>query len=237
MTRLKRLAAPPHPTWQSAASRARVERFLEAETRRVPTGWRLNVGSASRRVGARVLNLDLLPGPEVDLRADILHLPIKSQSVDTLVCTGVLEHVPDAHRAVDELYRVLSPGGGLFVEVPFMQTVHASPSDYARWTRDGLTRLLRRFEVRESHVVAGPASGLAWAIQETLAMLFSFRSDVLYRVGLRLFGWLAVPISWLDRVLEGHPMAWRAASGFAVVAAKPQHDLARQPTMPREGGG
>jgi len=76
------------------------------------------------------------------------------------------------------------------------------------------------FDVKSVNVVAGPASALAWQFQETMAMLFSFNSEVLYKIGLRIFGWLAVPLSWLDILLEKNPMAWRAASGYALVALK-----------------
>ena len=69
-------------------------------------------------------------------------------------------------------------------------------------------------------MAAGPASALAWQFQETMAMLFSFNSEVVYKIGLRIFGWLAIPISWLDMLLEKNPMAWHAASGYALVAVK-----------------
>jgi SAM-dependent methyltransferase len=137
-----------------------------------------------------------------------LHLPIKEESLDTVLCTGVLEHVSGPDRAVQEIYRVLKFEGRVFLETPFMQTVHASPKDFYRWTQDG--------------VVAGPASALAWLFQETLAMLFSFHNELLYKVGLRVFGWLAVPLSWLDILLERNPFAWHAASGYALVAVKRQ---------------
>jgi len=54
-----------------------------------------------------------------------------------------------------------------------------------------------------------------------MAVLFSFNSDILYKIGLRIFGWLAMAISWLDILLEKKPLAWRAASGYALVAVKP----------------
>jgi SAM-dependent methyltransferase len=222
-THLREWLAPPHPTWQSQASRTRVEHFLRSENGRMPGGCRINVGSASRRFQVPVLNLDLFAGDQVDVAGDLLQLPFKNHSVDTLICTGVLEHVRDPGEAVTEIYRVLKPGGRVFIETPFMQTVHASPDDYSRWTPNGLRRLFQDFDLLERHIVAGPASALAWQLQETLAMLFSLRSDVLYRIGLRVFGWLAVPLSWLDVLLEHHPMAWHAASGFAVIAAKPLH--------------
>jgi SAM-dependent methyltransferase len=206
-----------------------VRAFLDAEELRAPGGVKINVGSASRRFGVRMLNLDLNPAEEVDVLGDLLRLPLRHGSVDTLVCTGVLEHVSDSHQAVAEMHRVLKFGGRVFVETPFMQTVHASPDDYSRWTPNGLRQLLKDFTILECRVAAGPASALAWQFQATMAMLFSFGSDLLYRVGLRVFGWLAVPLSWFDVVLERHPMAWHAASGYAVVAVKTQR--------PDEGDG
>jgi SAM-dependent methyltransferase len=140
--------------------------------------------------------------------------------LDTIVCTGVLEHVANPQSAVREIHRALKCGGGIFIETPFMQTVHSSPMDYFRWTPDGLRQLMKEFDIVEIHVVAGPASALAWLVQYTLAMLFSFGNEFLYKVGLRIFGWLAVPLSWLDKVLEKNPWAWHAASGFSVSARK-----------------
>lgn len=218
---LRKWFHPPHPTYQSKESRNRVFQFLSDESIRSPDGIILNIGSGSRRLDPKTLNLDLLAAEEVDIQGDALHLPVKDESLDTVVCTGVLEHVFDPKRAVEEIYRVLKGSGRVFLETPFMQTVHASPQDYYRWTPDGLRRLLCDFEITEIEVVAGPASALAWQFQETMAMLFSMKNELLYKIGLRIFGWLAVPISWLDVILEKNAWGWHAASGFALLAAKP----------------
>ena len=101
-----------------------------------------------------------------------------------------------------------------------MQTLHAVPKDFCRWTPEGLKKLMNSFDVHEVKVVAGPGSALAWQFQETMAILFSFNNKALYKIGLRIFGWLATPLSWLDVLLERNPMAWHAASGFALVALK-----------------
>ena len=222
-SQFSKLLAPPHPTWQSKKSRNRVLQFLHNEQARSPGGLRLNVGSGSRRFDIKTLNLDLLAGEEVDIQGDLLHLPMKDESVDTIVCSGVLEHVSDPHQAVKETYRALKFGGRVFLETPFMQTVHAAPKDFFRWTPEGLKKLMCAFDVKEVNTVAGPASALAWQFQETMAMLFSLNNEVLYKVGLRVFGWLAVPLSWLDILLERNPMAWHAASGYALTAVKRQH--------------
>lgn len=216
----KKWLAPLHPTWRSKESRNRVSQFLNYEKVRSPDGLCLNVGSGSRRFEIQTLNLDLFGENEVDIQGDILNLPIKDESIETIICTGVLEHVLSPSQATEEIHRVLKFGGKIFLETPFMQTVHASPKDFHRWTPDGLKILLRKFDIQEINVVCGPATALAWIFQESMAMLFSLKNEVLYKIGLRIFGWLAVPISWLDIILESDPMAWHAASGYAVVAEK-----------------
>ncbi|MBI4621314.1 MAG: class I SAM-dependent methyltransferase [Desulfobacterales bacterium] len=218
--RIRKWLKPPHPTWQSKASRNRVFQFLCKEQVRSPDGLRLNVGSASRCFDIKTLNLDIIIKEGVDIQGDLLCLPMKDESVDTIVCTGVLEHVADPYQAVQEIYRILKFGGSVFMETPFMQTVHASPKDFYRWTPDGLRQLMGSFDILELHIVAGPASAFAWQFQETMAMLFSMNNEILYKIGLRIFGWLAIPVSWLDILLEKKQMAWHAASGFALVAVK-----------------
>lgn len=219
-TWLSKYIYPPHPTFQSRHSRNRVSDFLAEEQTRNPNGIRLNVGSGNRVFNSDVLNLDLSLSNKIDIQADLLNLPIKDKSIDTIVCTGVLEHVSDPSVAVDEIYRALKNNGKVFLEAPFIQTVHAAPDDYSRWTPEGLKRLLCAFDISRINVVAGPASALAWQFQETMAMAFSFNKQILYKIGLRIFGLMAIPISWLDILLEKNAMAWRAASGYAVIAVK-----------------
>ena len=50
--------------------------------------------------------------------ADIRALPFPSHFFHTVICSEVMEHIPEHHRAADELVRVLKPGGHLVVSVP-----------------------------------------------------------------------------------------------------------------------
>jgi ubiquinone/menaquinone biosynthesis C-methylase UbiE len=50
--------------------------------------------------------------------ADITALPFKDNSLDLVICSEVLEHIPDQNAAVEELVRVLQPGRDLVVSVP-----------------------------------------------------------------------------------------------------------------------
>jgi SAM-dependent methyltransferase len=53
-----------------------------------------------------------------DVKADITHLPFPDDSFDVILCSHVLEHVPDDRRAMRELFRVLRPSGWALVLVP-----------------------------------------------------------------------------------------------------------------------
>jgi SAM-dependent methyltransferase len=50
--------------------------------------------------------------------ANILHLPFPDQSFDLVICSEVMEHIPDHHGALKELVRVLKPGKHLVLSVP-----------------------------------------------------------------------------------------------------------------------
>jgi 2-polyprenyl-3-methyl-5-hydroxy-6-metoxy-1,4-benzoquinol methylase len=49
--------------------------------------------------------------PLADVKADICNLPFEDNQYDVILCNHVLEHIPDDTKAMQELYRVLKPGG------------------------------------------------------------------------------------------------------------------------------
>jgi len=50
--------------------------------------------------------------------ADALKLPFSNETFDRIICSEVLEHIPNDKGAIDELVRVLRPGGSIAVTVP-----------------------------------------------------------------------------------------------------------------------
>ena len=57
-----------------------------------------------------------LNSPLADVKADICNLPFKNNEFDVILCNHVLEHIPDDTKAMQELYRILKPGGmGIFM--------------------------------------------------------------------------------------------------------------------------
>lgn len=57
-------------------------------------------------------------GPWGTLAADITRLPFRDEYFDLVICSEVLEHIPEHERAVREMVRVLKPGRDLVVSVP-----------------------------------------------------------------------------------------------------------------------
>ncbi len=60
---------------------------------------------------------DLL-SPIADVKADICNLPFEDNCYDVILCNHVLEHIPDDNKAMQELYRVMKPGGWGIFQIP-----------------------------------------------------------------------------------------------------------------------
>lgn len=67
-------------------------------------------------------NLDYTTGdynsPIADVHFDLHHAPFENNTFDVVFCNHVLEHVEDAHQCMDELYRIMKPGGWGIFQVP-----------------------------------------------------------------------------------------------------------------------
>lgn len=132
------------------ASRITLQRALEPILKALPPGVVLDVGSKDspyrRSVAAtEYLSLEIEAGPGVDVVGDIHDIPRPEASFDVVICTEVLEHCHDPQRAVDELRRVLRPGGVCVLSTRFLYPYHGAPKDYFRFTDDGLRHLFRAF--------------------------------------------------------------------------------------------
>lgn len=59
-----------------------------------------------------------LYSPIADVKADITQLPFEDNSFDVVFCNHVLEHIPDDTKAMQELFRVMKPGGFGIFQIP-----------------------------------------------------------------------------------------------------------------------
>lgn len=66
----------------------------------------------------------------IDLVCDITAIPEPNAAFDAILCSEVLEHVPDPTRVLDEFARLLKPGGKLILTAPFASLVHFAPYHY-----------------------------------------------------------------------------------------------------------
>ena len=114
------------PRCNSKSRHRRIWLFLETHTNLFNGRLRLlEVGpkfSFARRF-SRMTNVDYVAGdlkkhPNADLRFDVVSLPLCSGGFDALICMHVLEEVVNDQLAMDEIYRVLKPGGWAVVSVP-----------------------------------------------------------------------------------------------------------------------
>ncbi len=106
----------------------------------------LDVGCGWRKYGGDAVRLDVNPDCRPDLVADIQgSTGLQEESFDTVLALDVLEHLRDPHRAVEEIKRVLKPGGFLYITVPFCFPRHGT--EYYRFSDLALKDLLEGFEV------------------------------------------------------------------------------------------
>lgn len=110
-----------------------------------PSARVLEVGSGARFIDDRVVSSDVVVTPGVDLAAAGGALPFRDKTFDFVFSQAVLEHVPEPHTTVDEMFRVLRNGGQFYAEVAFMQPIHQAPFHFFNHTRYGLELLCGDF--------------------------------------------------------------------------------------------
>lgn len=79
----------------------------------------------------------------VDFVAPADNLPIPDCSFDAVISTQVLEHVAEPADVLREMHRVLVPGGRIYITLPLAWELHEEPFDFYRYTRYGISHLLR----------------------------------------------------------------------------------------------
>jgi len=138
-------------------------RFGELVAGLGPEALVLDCGGGDRRFGdPRVLNLEYLEYSLPDVYGDGLDLAFADDSFDLVLSQAVLEHVPDPQRVVDELERVLKPGGLLWVEAALKQPLHAVPHHFMNISPQGITHLCRNLEILEDGSFGGLAGTIEW---------------------------------------------------------------------------
>jgi SAM-dependent methyltransferase len=147
------------------------------------------------------LHPDAFPYGRLDHRCDITAIPEPDGSFGAILCTEVIEHVPEPHAAVAELGRLLAPGGTLLLTAPFVSFTHFAPYHYC-------TGFSRSFYERELGRL-----GFAEVTIEPNGNAFEFLAQELWRipsVARRYAGSLAAAAT-LPALALGIPALWVAS--------------------------
>jgi len=182
-----------------------------------------SLGNGVHLLGKRLLdgsvNLEVWPGPVVDLIADAHDVPFPDEYFDCVILQAVLEHTRDSNRVAHEVQRVLKAGGIIYVEVPFLQPVHMK-SDFRRYTVMGLEELFAGLERVDSGVNGGAASTFAIATASFVGTLLSFGKKPVYELVRSAASVVLWPIKYIDHFLVRLPVAYIAAAGVYLIARK-----------------
>jgi SAM-dependent methyltransferase len=183
----------------------------------------LNVGAGFTRVHPQVLNVDMAEGTEIDYQASVLALPFRDGVFDVVITQETLEHVSDPFTAMSEIARVMKHGGTLYCQLPFVIGFHPGPTDYWRFTVQGIRELVERSGLRVSkqEISVGGATGYYRISVEFWSGLFSLGRRPLYKSLKGLFSLLLFPLKWLDSVFAASPERDRIPGGYLVIAHKP----------------
>jgi SAM-dependent methyltransferase len=182
------------------------------------------------------VNIDpaIRPSLVVDL-AD--GLPFPDSSYDTVISFNTLEHLADDQLALDEVVRVLRPGGKAYILVPFLYRVHGHPHDFHRHTAQGWNFLLQRAgipdELQSIRPLVWDPFATAWAIADVAPLgrrwwrARRFVRPLVLRRPLHM--------SAVDRRLEGGGELEISAHAlaFSIVAEKPSTPVRVGPTGSR----
>jgi hypothetical protein len=76
---------------------------------------------------------------------DKVNASLSGKRFGTILCMSVVEHVNDIVPFARNLTEITAPGGTLFLSVPFIWRFHGYPSDYWRFSPEGVKQLFPRF--------------------------------------------------------------------------------------------
>ena len=114
--------------------------------------------------------------PRADLVGEADAVPVSDAAYDIVLCTQVLEHLPDPGATIRELRRIVRPGGRILASTHGTYVYHPNPVDLWRWTQPGLEKLFND-NAEWSSLTITAAQGSA----ATTAMLVAHFVDLAFK--------------------------------------------------------
>jgi SAM-dependent methyltransferase len=87
---------------------------------------KLNLACGQRREEG-FFGIDIVPGETVDAVMDLEQFPwdIESESAEEIICYHYVEHTSDLIKFMNEVYRILKPGGKIKIIAPYYTSMRA----------------------------------------------------------------------------------------------------------------
>jgi SAM-dependent methyltransferase len=124
---------------------------------------------------------DISERSSVDFVCPADRIPVEAETFDSVLCTEVLEHVPDPVAVIREFHRILVRGGRVLITVPMFWPAHEQPWDFRRFPGHGVLHLANSGRFRVDHLV--PRGGKVAMVGQVVLTAFQryFRSRFLRR--------------------------------------------------------
>lgn len=124
------------------------------------------------------LYVEVYPSISADLIVEPnCRYPIKNGSLRGIGCFAVLEHTRQPWVVVQEMWRMLKPGGQVFIDWPFLQPVHGYPSHFFNATREGLTTIFQDAGFNVDMAFTGAHQTAAYTVQWILGRFAHHLTD------------------------------------------------------------
>jgi SAM-dependent methyltransferase len=178
----------------------------------------LSVGdgpSHYRPLFKKYIGFDISKSLSIDFMADIYRIPIKSNSIPSIINIQVMEHLKYPEKALKELNRIMKPGGKMLITAPQGCALHDEPYDFFRYTPYSLKFLLEEsdFEVKEIK----PRGGYFWYLANRLKHIEKFSPRIIKPFVIALFSFF-IPLIffYLDKVDKEKKLTL----GYSAIAIK-----------------
>lgn len=128
-------------------------------------GWVLDLGAGGKlQRWDNVVQIDIFRYPMTDVVGSADRLPFRDNSFSAVISQAVFEHLQYPQAAVEEIRRVLKPGGVVKIDTAFLQPEHGYPHHFYNATETGLREWFREFDLRWSGVEPHqhPQWSLSW---------------------------------------------------------------------------
>ncbi|KAA0209957.1 class I SAM-dependent methyltransferase [Ignavibacteria bacterium CHB1] len=147
----------------------------------------------------------------IDFYYDGKTLPFKDNEFDSVFSSEVFEHIFNLDEIINELYRVLKPGGKILITVPLVWDEHEAPYDFGRYTSYGLSHLLETsgFKVEKIERTTKYVESIfqllnlyIYRVFEKCGTVPGFFATILFTIPLNIFGLL------LSAILPDRPQLY-----------------------------